>query len=107
MYYNSILEIATWIVGLLCFFSYPSQIGFIWLHIFHVGRGVFGIYLVFWRSPKTFELIESISDFTDEQLNEHWGFEQMSQHVRDNFKKHFLKILGQYQLFFLIYFLVS
>lgn len=80
---------------------------YIWMHIFHIPRGIFGIYLVLKKSPKTHDLIESISDFSQNQLDEHWGFEQMAYHIQDNFKKHLIIILTESKMYFFIYFILS
>lgn len=107
IYYNSVIEIITWIVGLICFFSYPSQMGWIWLHMLHIPRGVLGIYMVLKKTPKTYDLIENISDFQKDQLEEHWGFEKMSKHVRENFKKHIVNVLKGARTFYVTYFALS
>ena len=73
------------------------------MHFLHVPRGVFGVFLVLKKTPKTYDLIESISDFNKDQLEEHWGFEKMAQHVRENFKKHLVHLLSQNRKFFICY----
>ena len=45
MYWVSVFEIAIFLVGVLLFFTFPSQMAFIFLHIIHVGRGVVGLLL--------------------------------------------------------------
>lgn len=59
------------------------------------------------RTPKTYDLIENISDFQQDQLQEHWGFEKMAQHVRENFKKHLIDVLKQSRTVYIIYFSLS
>jgi hypothetical protein len=81
--------------------------GFIWMHMLHPIRGVYGLFLVIKKTPKTYELIESISDFNDDQLDEHWGFEKMAKHVRDNFKKHMINLLSKDKNFFICYAIFS
>lgn len=81
--------------------------GFIWMHLLHPVRGVYGLYLVVKKTPKTYDLIESISDFNNDQLDEHWGFEKMAKHVRDNFKKHMVNLLSKDRKFFYVYIILS
>lgn len=107
MFYNSIIEISIWLLGLLCFFSFPSGMMLIWLHAVHVPRGLFGLFIVIKKTPKTYDLIDSISDFDEEQMQEQWNFEKMSYHVRDNFKRHLMKILNDAKPYVLIYFVLS
>ncbi|CAI2375694.1 unnamed protein product [Moneuplotes crassus] len=107
LYYNSIIEIAAWVIGFLCFISYPSQMGIIWMHILHLGRGGYGLFLVIKKTPKNYDLIESISEVHNDQLDEHWGFEKMAKHIRDNFRKHLIDLLTKDKKFYLIYVIVS
>lgn len=107
MYYNSIIEIAAWVVGFLCFLSYPSEMGIIWMHILHVGRGGYGIWMVIKKTPKNYDLIESISEVHDDQLEEHWGFEKMAKHIRDNFRKHMIDLLSKDKKFYIAYVVLS
>lgn len=107
IYYNSIIEIITWIIGLICFFSYPDQMAWIWLHMLHIPRGIVGIYIVLKKTPKTYDLIDSISDFEKDQLEEHWGFEKMAKHIRDNFKKHIINVLRDSRKYYIAYFAIS
>jgi hypothetical protein len=80
---------------------------YIWMHMLHVPRGIFGVYLVIFKTPKTYELIESISDFNQSELEEHWGFEKMAQHIRENFKKHLVNLLTENRKFFVGYAILS
>ena len=107
IYYNSVIELVTWVLGLICFFSYPSAMAWIWLHMLHIPRGCLGIYMVLRRTPKTYDLIESISDFEKDQLEEHWGFEKMAKHVRENFKKHLINMLNKSRNVYIAYFAIS
>jgi len=80
---------------------------YIWLHFLHIPRGGFGLYMVIKKTPKTYDLIENISDFQQDQLEEHWGFEKMAKHVRENFKKHLVKLLKESRTYYIIYFSLS
>jgi len=106
-YFNSIIEIAAWLLGLLWFFAYPTGLGLIWLHFLHIPRGIFGGFISLYKIPKVYELVDKISDFETKEMEEQWSFEQMSFHVRDNFKKYILKVGKDAQPFFLIYFVLS
>ena len=107
MYYNSIIEICTWFVAFLVFLSYPSQMAYIWMHILHLFRGGYGLYLVLKKTPKTYDLIDSISEVHDDQLEEHWGFEKMAKHIRDNFKKYMIDLLSKDKKFYIIYVIIT
>lgn len=107
IYYNSLLELLTWFIGLLCFFSYTSEMAWIWMHFLHVPRGIYGLFLVYTKTPKTYDLIESISDFNERQLEERWGFEEMAKHIRDNFKKHLINMFSEHRVWFVAYAIIS
>ena len=77
------------------------------MHMLHIFRGGYGLFLVFKKTPKTFDLIDSISEVNDAQLDEHWGFEKMAKHIRDNFKKHLIDLLSVDRKFFMIYAVLS
>lgn len=77
------------------------------MHLLHLARGGFGLYLVIKVTPKSYSLIESISDFNKDQLNEHWGFEEMAKHIRDNFKKQLVNILSESRKMYIIYFVIT
>jgi hypothetical protein len=77
------------------------------LHFLHIPRGIFGGFISLYKIPKVYELVDKISDFETKEMEEQWSFEQMSFHVRDNFKKYILKVGKDAQPFFLIYFVLS
>ena len=106
-YWNSILEMTAWVMGLLCFFAYPSGLGWIWMHIFHIPRGAVGVFFVLKKSPKTYELIDKISEFDEEQMDEKWDFEKMSFIVKDNFKHHITQTLNKVSTYFYLYFIIT
>mmetsp|Transcript_22993 Transcript_22993/g.25538 ORF Transcript_22993/g.25538 Transcript_22993/m.25538 type:complete len:191 (+) Transcript_22993:343-915(+) len=81
--------------------------GFIWMHILHLVRGAYGIFLVIKKTPKTYDLIESISEVQNDQLEEHWGFEKMAKHIRDNFRKYLINILSEDRRFFIVYVILT
>lgn len=107
IYYNSVIEILAWLLGLLLFFAYPSGLAWIWLHIVHLPRGGYGILIVLKKSPKTYDIIQSISDFDEEEMKEQWTIEKMSYHINNNFKQHLTQELNHTTSFYLIYFILS
>lgn len=79
----------------------------IWLHLVHIPRGIFGLFISVKKLPKIYEILDKISAFDSKELEEQWTFEQMSFHIRDNFKNYIIKSVNDSKPFFLIYFVLS
>ena len=79
----------------------------IWLHLIHVPRGLFGLFIVMKKTPKAYEIIDQISEFDDNEMKENWNFEQMTFHIRNNFKKNISNFINDARAYFLIYFVLS
>ncbi|CAI2377252.1 unnamed protein product [Moneuplotes crassus] len=106
-YYNSVVSLMAWIIGLLVFFAYPTGMGLIWLHVFHIPRGVFGLFLCFKKLPNVHSLIEEIGEFDEREKEEQWKFEKIANHLKDNFKNYVIKSAKSAQKFLFIYFILS
>ena len=89
------------------FFAYPTGLALVWLHLTHVPRGIFGLFICLKKLPKVYDIITKISEIEDKEMEEQWSFEKMTFHVRDNFKNYILKTSKDAQPFFLIYFALS
>ena len=61
MYWMSVLEVTLFSVGLLLFFTYPSQMAYIFLHIIHIGRGILG-FIINRSLPKSHDLVQDITN---------------------------------------------
>jgi hypothetical protein len=59
MYWVSLLEMTIFGISLLLFFSYPSQMAYVFLHMPHVGRGFTGL-LINRELPKSHDLVVEI-----------------------------------------------
>ena len=102
LFWSSVLEIAIWITGLFCFFSYPKQMGIIWMHMFHIPRGILGLYLLR-KMPKTHDMLEEFHFPEEEPLK----LADISYHLTDNFKKAFLRIIFEAKTLLFAYFALT
>lgn len=59
------------------------------------------------KTPKAYEIIDQISEFDQNEMKENWNFEQMTFHIRNNFKKNISNFINDAKAFFLIYFVLS
>ena len=55
----SILEMSIFTIGLLLFFTYPSQMAYVFLHITHLARGFIG-FQINNTLPKSHDLVQEI-----------------------------------------------
>ena len=55
----SLMEVTLFALGLLLFFTYPSQMAYIFLHVIHLPRGVLG-FLINNSLPKSHTLVEEV-----------------------------------------------
>lgn len=107
IFYNSVIELVAWVVGILAFFAYPSGMFLIWLHFIHIPRGVFGLIISLKKLPNASEVLSKITEFEGQDTEEQWKFEKMMFRVRDNFKNYAIKHLKGAQKFLFIYFILS
>ena len=106
-YYNSIVELIGWFVGFLVFLSFPSGMALIWLHMLHVPRGIFGLFIWVTKFPQASTIISKISEFDDNEMQEQWKFEKIAFHIRDNFKEYVIKEARHTQKYLFVYFIIS
>jgi len=59
IYWTSFYEIALWILMFFIFFAAPVKFAIVFVHLFHVARGVLGFKLLN-KLPKSDELIDGI-----------------------------------------------
>ena len=65
----SVLEVTLFSVGLLLFFTYPSQMAYIFLHIIHIGRGILG-FIINRSLPKSHDLVLDITNSLKQEGDE-------------------------------------
>lgn len=72
VYSTSLFEMAMWLVGLLMFFSSPSNMYLIWVLVVHPVKAFIGMQLID-SMPKTFEIIENLAknpNFEEDKIME-------------------------------------
>lgn len=106
-------EIILWILSLLLYVNTPKNFPkissgetkvkyknvFIWLHIFHLIRAGFGIYI--WiKIPKSYHYIESMKNFSDEKLSK----TLFNDLARENLDHQIIKPVKDLRVLIVIYF---
>ena len=106
-------EIILWILSFLLYINTPKNFPkissgetkvkyknvFIWLHIFHVIRAGFGIYI--WaKVPKSYHYIESMKNFSDEKLSK----TLFNDLARENLDHQIIKPIKDLRILIFIYF---
>ena len=64
MFWVSIIELAVFVIGLLLFFSFPQQMAFIFIHMPHPVRGIFG-FIINKSLPKSHDIVSEIGKLGD------------------------------------------
>ena len=101
MFWGSTMEICMFLLGFILFCVVPGLMGFIWLHIFHVIRGILG-YLLLKKLPRSHDIVEKLS-VTDN----HYSIEQMTNLLKDNISRIFMSYTEECKKLLLAYCLVT
>ena len=83
-YWISISEFVLWVILFILFCFEPKDMKKIWLFIFHVPRGVLGVFVLQYI-PRTHEVIQHINNFEDNSLIE----------IEKQLKKEFVSLLNK------------
>ena len=84
----SVLEIVSFVVGLLLFFSYTEQMSFIFIHIFHPIRGILGL-IIIKKMPKSHDIVNELELKGSERKP---NFEQFREEATNQLRRVFIKI---------------
>ena len=70
MYWVSVLELTVFSIVLILFFSLPSQMAYVFLHLMHVPRGIIGLFIQK-DLPKSHDIVGNVvSALREEAGNE-------------------------------------
>eukprot|EP00347_Sterkiella_histriomuscorum_P014654 403360058 len=67
LFWFSLLEECLFIFSVLLFFTDPTEMVYIWMHILHIGRGVLG-YLILKKLPKSHQMAANMSIPSDQNM---------------------------------------
>eukprot|EP00347_Sterkiella_histriomuscorum_P012840 403367024 len=108
IYWCSVLEIFIFCVGLLLFFSYPSDMAYIFMHILHPIRGYFG-FLIGKQMPKSHDFIKLLNQETQGDLEneKRFNFEEFFSHIIQAVKKIVTTIASNMETKLKVYFILT
>ena len=104
----SILEVSLFLVGLLLFFTYPSQMAYVFLHVPHLGRGFLG-FVINKTLPKSHDLVDQIGKSLQGGENEEsaLNFETFRQRATNQMRTMFINLMTGLESNLKIYFALS
>ena len=89
MYWSSGVEISMFILGFILFLGSPSNMGFIWLHVGHLARGLIG-FIILGRLPKSHDVVDEL-DIPETNDGSHYTIESITALVKSSVSKIFIR----------------
>ena len=104
----SILEVSLFLVGLLLFFTYPSQMAYVFLHTPHLGRGFLG-FMINRMLPKSHDLVEEVGKALQGGENEEAAinFETFRQRATNQMRTMFINLMSNLDQNLKLYFALT
>ncbi|CDW79748.1 UNKNOWN [Stylonychia lemnae] len=85
IFWASIIELCMFLLGFILFCVVPELMAFIWLHVFHIPRSILG-FILLKNLPRSHDIVAQL-----EIPDNHYGLEQISELLKENIKKIFMK----------------
>jgi hypothetical protein len=103
VFWVSIMEIVLLIIGVFLFFSYPSDMAYIFIHILHPARGILGLVIAS-KLPKSHEIVE----FLDlKSIKGKLDFSEFREKITQKLKDTYTKVDSEMKAVLKAYFILS
>jgi hypothetical protein len=101
IFWASIGEISLFLLGFVLFCSSPGRMGFIWLHVFHLGRGFIGFFLIN-KLPTSHEIVARIQ-VPETPDGSHYSLDKLYEGIKRDVSEVFLEYTHNLKQPLLIY----
>ncbi len=109
MYWVSVLELTVFSIALVMFFSLPSQMAFVFLHLMHVPRGILGLFIDK-DLPKSHDIVQNVMfSLKDDTMTEESpiSFEVFRERATNRMREIFPAIFKDFETRLKAYFVVT
>jgi hypothetical protein len=97
-------EISLWILSIILYFNSPPDFSnvFVWIHILHIIRGVFG-FLILIKLPRSYNVVEAMKNVPEREMET----KLFNDIARDVMKKEVMDKMEGHKCWLIIYFVMT